>query len=84
MEFLGESGSEMSIRDPTTSRIEEFLQLFGSSATYYMNRPRELNILFNLASRMIDEDLQAAKRTESKATLHLAYEKEQLEPVLDS
>jgi len=84
MEFLGAEGREMSIRELTTSRIEEFLQLFGSSATYYMNRRRELNILFNLASRMIDEDLMAAKRTESrriKATLHLAYEKEQLEPV---
>lgn len=78
MEFLDEAEREMSIRNLTTSGIEEFLQLLGSHTTYYMNRRRDLNILFNLASRMVDEDLPAAKRTESrrvKATLHLAYEK---------
>jgi integrase len=85
MRFLEEAGREMSIRELTTSKIEEFLLRYNSSATHYMNKRRDLNVLFNLSARMIDETLTAGKKTETrkiKATLHLAYDKEQLQPVL--
>jgi integrase len=85
MRFLGDAGQEMSIRELTTSKIEEFLLRYNSSATHYMNKRRDLNVLFNLSARMIDETLTAGKKTETrkiKATLHLAYDKEQLQPVL--
>ncbi len=86
MRFLGEDGQDMPIRDLSTAKIEAFLSQFNSSATHYMNKRRDLNVLINLSGRMIDDTLLAGKRTEVrkiKATLHLAYEREQLQPVLD-
>lgn len=86
MAFLGEDGRETSIKKLKTAQIEEFLQRYNSSATSYMNKRRDLSVLFNTATRLIDENLMTIKKTEVrriKATLHLAYEKEQLQPVLD-
>lgn len=85
MTFLGEKGREMPLKSLTTGQIEAFLQLFNTSATHYMNKRRDLSVLFNTACRMIDENLMTIKKTEIrriKATLHVAYEKEQLQPVL--
>jgi integrase len=86
MAFLGENGRETSIKKLKTAEIDEFLQRYNSSATHYMNKRRDLGVLFNAAARLIDENLMTIKKTEVrkiKATLHLAYEKEQLQPVLD-
>lgn len=86
MRFLGEERQNTSIRELTTARIEEFLLQFNSSSTHYMNKRRDLNVLINLSGKLIDETLSAGRKTETrkiKATLHLAYEKEQLQPVLD-
>lgn len=85
MLFLGPEGREVSIKDLTTSQIEAFLHRYDSSGTNYMNKRRELSVLFNTAARLIDEKLLTVKSTESrkiKAKLNLAYEKEQLKPVL--
>lgn len=86
MIFLGPKGREMSIKKLKTSTIEEFLQRYNSSPTSYMNKRRELSSLFNAATRLIDESLMTVKKTEVqkiKPTLHLAYEKDQLKPVLN-
>lgn len=86
MEFLGPDGQSIPLKKLKTSQIEEFLNRFGSSSTHYMNKRRDLNVLFNMACKAIDKTLFAVKKTESrriKATLHLAYEKEQLQPVFD-
>ncbi len=86
MAYLGVEGREMPIKKLKTAQIEEFLQRYNSSATHYMNKRRDLSILFNTATKLIDENLMTVRKTEVrriKATLHLAYEKEQLQPVLD-
>ncbi|NCD67882.1 tyrosine-type recombinase/integrase [Mucilaginibacter agri] len=86
MEFLGSEAYSTPLKKLKTSQIEEFLKRYNSSATHYMNKRRDLNVLFNTACKSIDVNLQSVKRTESrriKATLNLAYEKEQLKPVLE-
>lgn len=86
MTFLGADGRDKPIKELTTGQIEAFLQLFNTSATHYMNKRRDLSVLFNTACRLIDENLMTVRKTEVrrvKATLHLAYEREQLQPVLD-
>jgi site-specific recombinase XerD len=86
MTFLGEDGREKSIKKLKTAEVENFLQRYNSSASHYMNKRRDLSVLFNVATKLIDENLMTVKKTEVrkvKATLHLAYEKEQLQPVLD-
>ncbi|GAA4924653.1 tyrosine-type recombinase/integrase [Mucilaginibacter defluvii] len=86
MLFLGDEGREIPIRDLTTAQIEAFLHRYDSSSTHYMNKRRELSVLFNTAARLIDEKLLTVKRTEPrriKAKLNLAYEKEQLKPILN-
>ncbi|MDT3403760.1 tyrosine-type recombinase/integrase [Mucilaginibacter terrae] len=86
MEFLGDEGRAQPLTSLTTPIIEKFLEQFSSSATHYMNKRRDLGVLFNSASRIIDVNLLTVKKTEPqriKAKLHQAYEKEQLQPVLD-
>ena len=85
MTFLGEEGRDKPLKSLTTGQIEIFLQQFNTSATHYMNKRRDLSVLFNTAGRLIDENLMTIRKTEVrriKATLHLAYEREQLQPVL--
>jgi len=85
MRFLGPDGRETPLKELTTGQIESFLQQYNTSATHYMNKRRDLSVLFNTAGRMIDEYLMTVRKTEVrriKATLHLAYEREQLQPVL--
>jgi integrase len=86
MAFLGEDGRKLNIRELTTPKVEEFLERFNSSGTHYMNKRRDLSVLFNTAGRLIDENISIVKKTERmrvKSRLHLAYEKEQLQPVLN-
>jgi len=70
----------------STNRLEEFLARYKSSGTYYMDRRRDLGVLFAAAGRIIDKPLSAVKRTEprrTKAKLHKAYDKEQLKPIFE-
>jgi integrase len=86
MDFLGPEGRNLSLKKLKTSQIEEFLNRYNSSATNYMNKRRDLNVLFNMACKATDETLLTLKKTDVrriKATLHLAYEKEQLQSVFD-
>lgn len=86
MSFALPSELEGRLEDITTYRVEEFLSQYGSSGTYYMNKRRNLAILFAIAGRIIDKPIKAVKATERrrvKAKLHVAYDAEQLIPVLD-
>ena len=85
MVFLGPEGRAISLHELSTPQIESFLERYNSSATNYMNMRRNLSVLFNVAAKLIDENLLTIKRTELrkiKAKLNLAYEKEQLKPLL--
>jgi integrase len=67
-------------------RIEEFLSRFNSSGTYYMNKRRNLGVLFSSAGKSIQKQLIIVKETptrRSKAKLHKIYEKPQIKPILD-
>jgi integrase len=66
-------------------RIEAFLNQFTSTGTYYMNKRRDLGVLFNSAGRTLDQPVLVVQKTskrKSKATLHKPYERDQLKPIL--
>ena len=68
------------------SRIEEFLSRYKSSGTYYMNKRRDLGVLFSTASKEFENPIITVQRTEkmkSKARLHKIYEKDQIKPILN-
>jgi len=70
----------------SASKIDLFLNQFRSSGTYYMNKRRDLGVLFSAAGRLIDqpvETIQKSQKKKSKAVLHKAYEKKQLKPILN-
>lgn len=74
------------IKGITTVRINKFLSQFGSSGTYYMNKRRDLGVLYSSIGILIDETLKTVKSTERrrpKAKLHVPYDKEQLIPLLN-
>ncbi|SIS02814.1 Integrase [Mucilaginibacter lappiensis] len=84
--FMQPSELEASIESITKMRTEKFLSQFGSSGTYYMNKRRNLGVLFSAASRLIDKPLKSVKdtsRRKSKAKLHEKYEQSQLKPILN-
>lgn len=69
-----------------TNRIDKFLAQYGSTGTYYMNKRRTLSVLFNSACKQSELQLKTLKDTErkkSKAKLHVAYDREQLKPILN-
>ncbi len=85
VEFMLPEELEGPIGNIQTARIEKFLARYGSSGTYYMNKRRNLGVLFNAAGRLIDKPLKAVKATErrrTKARLHEKYERSQLKPIL--
>ncbi len=74
-----------SITSIPVARIDLFLSQFKSSGTYYMNKRRDLGVLFSAAGRIIDqkiETVQVSQRKKSKAKLHKTYDKDQLKPIL--
>lgn len=69
-----------------SQRIEAFLNQFSTSGTYYMNKRRDLGVLFSFTGRELEQSINSVKRTSKKkvkAKLHKPYEKEQLKPILD-
>lgn len=84
--FLTKKELSGNIEEIKRTRIEEFLQQFSSSGTYYMDRRRDLGVLFSTISREIDKPLLVVKETKTmkrKATLHKIYDREQLIKTLD-
>lgn len=83
--FLTEDELEKPIDNITTARIEEYLHLFNTSNTHYMSKRTEMNVLFNMASKLLNRPLNAAKNTERrrlKATLHIPFEPERVKQLL--
>lgn len=67
------------------SRIEAFLSKYNSSGTYYMNKRRDLGVLFSTASKLLQKPILLVKNTSTRRTkskLHKVYEPEQLRAVL--
>ena len=84
-DFMLPEESKGMIINITTARIEKFLSQFGSTGTYFMNKRRNLSVLFSAAGRLIDKPLKSVKETKrrkSKAKLHEKYNYEQIKPIL--
>jgi len=84
--FLNEDELKGPIDNISAIRLDMFLTRFNTSGTYYMNKRRDLSVLFNLASKIINKNVNTVKNTErrkAKASLHLAYEVSQLKPILN-
>jgi integrase len=77
MEFLDENEKSGSMDNIKANRIEAFLANYQSSGTYYMNKRRNLGVLFSAAGRLIDQP-----NTKANSKLHKIYEPEQLKAVL--
>ncbi|OKS85665.1 tyrosine-type recombinase/integrase [Mucilaginibacter polytrichastri] len=74
------------VTDIPAIRLDEFLTNFSKSGTYYMNKRRDLSVLFNLIGKIVNQPLTLVKTTERrkvKAALHVAYDHEQLKPILN-
>jgi integrase len=68
------------------NRVDTFLSQFGSSGTYYMNKRRDLGVLFSSAGRITEqsfETIKASSKRKAKSKLHMKYEKAQLKPILN-
>lgn len=84
--FLTPEELDASITDIKPIRIEQFLQRYKSSGTYYMNKRRELGVLFSTVGHQLETQLLTVRRTtrmKSKAKLHKIYNDVQLHAVLD-
>lgn len=74
------------VNDINHSYVEGFLNQFNSTATYYMNKRRALNVFFSelMRTKLInDNPVQNSLKRKQKATLHKIYTKEQLTNILD-
>lgn len=84
--FLTEAELNGSIEDISLNRIEEFLSKFSSSGTYYMNKRRDLGVLFSVINRRLKHKIYVVKdseRMKSRAKLHKVYRDEQVKPILN-
>jgi integrase len=85
IEFLSPEEKVQPITELKLSRIEEFLSRYNSSGTYYMNKRRDLGVLFSAVNRLIPNPVLLIKKTSTRKTkskLHKIYEPEQLRAVL--
>lgn len=86
VEFLTNEELNADIGKITLNRIEEFLSKFSSSGTYYMDKRRDLGVLFSSAGKSLQIDLKVIRNTEprnTKATLHKIYEKDKMKKILE-
>lgn len=85
LKFLTVEEKAAEITEITLSRIEQFLSRYNSSGTYYMNKRRDLGVLFSAVGKTIQKQLSVVKETasrRSKVKLHKVYERDQLKSVL--
>jgi integrase len=85
IKFLTLAELEGDIKDIKKHRIDLFLSGFSSSGTYYMNKRRDLGVLFSSVSKEIEYKLNVVKDTETrkaKAILHKIYSDEQIKGIL--
>jgi integrase len=86
LEFLSVEEKQGSLEAITTHRLEQFLEQFSSSATYYMHKRTDLGVLFSAAGKVLNFKLEAVKgtaRQTPKAKRNVAYDKEQITPLLE-
>lgn len=83
--FLNEVERNSSITLINRQRVQEFLLQYNTSGTYYMNKRRDLGVLFSQVAKDFEIEVPSIKSTDrlkSKPNLHKIYSDEQLNPVL--
>ncbi|ADY51124.1 integrase family protein [Pseudopedobacter saltans DSM 12145] len=85
VDFLTTEEKEGCLSNLSQNRVQEFLNQFQSSSTYYMDKRRDINVLLSGISNKYEVDLGKLKKTNRvkvKATLHKYYELPQLKRIL--
>jgi len=73
-------------KDLSPKDIQDFLNTFISSNTYYMDKRRDLGVLISKANSIYNLNIDAIKKTERrkpKSILHQVYDEKQIKLVLD-
>jgi integrase len=83
--FLQQPELEAKFEDLQVIKLEEFLNTFNSSGTYYMKKRSDLSILFSAGAKLIGCRSKARDtHTErAKAKLHKAYDKTKMRKLLN-
>ena len=84
--FLSDEERKSPISLIKKSRIQEFLLRYNSSGTYYMNKRRDLGVLFSQVANDFEISVPSIKSTDklkSKPDLHKIYTDVQLKQVLE-
>ncbi|UIR57454.1 tyrosine-type recombinase/integrase [Sphingobacterium sp. SRCM116780] len=85
LQFLSKDEREGEINNIEQSKIQNFLLKFNSSGTYYMNKRRDLAVLFSQVDKQFGvavPNIKNTSRLKSKPNLHKIYTEEQLKNVL--
>ncbi|MES2873331.1 MAG: tyrosine-type recombinase/integrase [Bacteroidota bacterium] len=85
-EFLSPIELTSPITEIKTSRVEQFLDRYKTSGTYYMDKRRELGVLFSAISKKLEMKILTVQKTDrmkTKAKLHKIYDQKQILKVLD-
>ncbi|ERJ58010.1 hypothetical protein [Sphingobacterium paucimobilis] len=85
IDFLSDKERKSVVNLIKRQRIQEFLLQFNSSGTYYMNKRRDLGVLFSQVAKDFEITVPSVKSTDklkSKPNLHKIYSDDQLNPVL--
>lgn len=86
VEFLTDQELSGKIEEIPLLRIEEFLLQYKSSGTYYMNKRRDLGVLFSTINKQLKQKITAiqdSERMRSSAKLHKVYEAGQVPEILN-
>lgn len=85
LSFLCEKERSSDIIHLSTKRVQQYLDKFRATPTYYMGKRRELSSLFGYLKKTVGLKLNCTNGTDkikTKATLHTIYSQEQLSDVL--
>ncbi|TCD00580.1 hypothetical protein EZ449_20710 [Pedobacter frigidisoli] len=86
LKFLNEREKSGRIENISLARVEDFLSNYSSSGTYYMNKRRDLGVLFSTINKQLKNKIhiiQDSEKMKSSAKLHKVYQEEQIKPILD-
>src|SRR5690606_33766824 len=84
--YLSDKELKGNINNLSRQRIQEFINLFNSSASHYMIIRRHLKALFSEIDKDFRFDMSIVNRTDRRKatpTLHKIYSDKQLKDVLD-
>ncbi|WP_394677938.1 tyrosine-type recombinase/integrase [uncultured Sphingobacterium sp.] len=85
-EFLSDDLKRLPIQSLQLRTIQNFLNTYHTSNTYYMDKRRDLGVLFSQINTLFDLNIDLIRKTDrrkGKLKLHQIYEEKQLHQVLN-